>query len=141
MFKNGPCGGFEFVGGVETVDSLADFINGLIPVRGAGNEEIGFCTTAAGSYISAKSRYVAASDAVKSAFETSDDATVAAARARYVIWAGNYGDSTPFSDDVTLSKVSLGLTNETVLPMMIALFASSIAFCALIALKKKKLHK
>ena len=130
---------FEFVGGAETVDSLADYILGLTPDR---SDVTGLCDGANGNYEVAKARYVAASAAVKSSFQTSEDATVAKARARYEQWAGVYGDATPFADTMSLSaRLSDVVNNNSSLAMIIVAIISTLTLAGastLLVLKRRK---
>ena len=131
----------QFVGGVESVDSLSDYILGLIPNRTDGT---GLCLGETGNYKVAKARFVACSSEVRSAFQTSEDETVAAARNRYLTWAEFYGDSTPFADEMTLSRVSVEPlnaenTNAFIIVTIVALVSiSSIA--VLLIIKRRKTY-
>ncbi len=129
---------FEFVGGVETVDSLADYILGLVPDR---NEETGMCLEQTGNYKIAKARYVAAPEGVRSAFETSEDETVVLARTRYLAWAAAFGDSTPFALQTTQSSFVLfsnpSNNNNMTLIIIVAVAITLLGVSGTIILKKK----
>ncbi len=130
----------EYVGGVETVDSLSDYILGLIPDR---SDDTSSCKGETGNYVIAKNRYAACSDEVRAEFQTSEDTTVVSARARFEAWAVAYGDSTPFEQTITASSMfssSLYASddNNTMLIIVAIAATSAIAFSALLILKKKK---
>ena len=129
----------EFVGGSETADSLADYILGLIPDR---TDETGLCKGESGNYMTAKGRLAAADPAVISEFETSEDATIVSARARYEAWARAYGDATPYSKEVTpmarYNEVLSTDNNSTMIIVITIAAVSALAFTTLLVFKKKK---
>ena len=128
---------FEFVGGAETVNSLADYILGLIPDR---SDVTGLCEGTNGNYEAAKTRYIAANATVRAEFQNSSDETVAAARERYVQWAAVYGDSTPFDTAYALSS-RMPFANKNTSAIVLTVVLASVLLVTLggyFLLRKKK---
>jgi len=126
----------ELSGGVETVATLADYINGIQVDR---SDDLAVCTGTTGNYVAAKTRYFASSDTVQGDFKTSTDTTVATARTRYLQWAARYGDTTPYAPTYgSAAKVSLA-TNNNNLAFIISVLAL-VAFGSFLFLAKKKKH-
>jgi hypothetical protein len=100
----------QFDGGLETTDSLAAYINGLIPNRADNTSS---CIGSTGNYVVSKTRFLAAPSSVQSDFQTSTDSMVVSARTRYVTWCTKAGDSNPYSSTIVSQSISnIGNINE-----------------------------
>ncbi|OPZ36902.1 MAG: hypothetical protein BWY98_00304 [Tenericutes bacterium ADurb.BinA155] len=104
--STGYCNSFtlEFVGGAETTASLAAYISGLIPDRA---DNTALCVGSTGNYVVAKTRFLAASAAVQSDFQTSTVAAVVTARNRYVQWCAVAGDKSPYGSTIVAQSSSI----------------------------------
>jgi hypothetical protein len=130
----------ELVGGVETTASLAAYINGLIPDR---SDNTALCVGATGNYVVAQTRFNAASATVQTDFQNSTNATVVAARTRYVRWANTYGDTTPFDNTLPAANplVFGNKSNDGSTIAVVAIAAGAALFAgAFFFLKKKEQH-
>lgn len=134
---------FEFVNGTYSAKSFADFTLGIQPDR---SDMVNLCTGDTGYYRVLKDKLWSAGkilDGAKSEFQTSDDPTIAKARARYEAWASAYGDTTPYDNAISLATIA-GVTavtsegaNSSIIIICVSIF-SIILIASLIAIMKKK---
>ena len=121
--------------------NFADFVLGIQPDR----EDLNLCTGDTGHYRVVKDKIWSAKmyDAVRTEFETSEDAKIAKARARYVAWASAYGDKTPFDTSISLSRSPMlndyaeGNITTLIVTCSIALI-SALVFALFVIIKRKK---
>ena len=134
---------FVFDNAQETAMSAAEFILGLSPDR--GEEYIGSCSLANGTYKAAKKFLYDAGDEVKSTFQTSSDATIVSARTRYLIWAANNHDAAPFVGEEPSAnlKVGLNVSNEIANNISLVVIISIISVGAIAGyffIRKRKVN-
>ena len=123
---------FSFSSPEETEISAAEFILGLTPDR--GQESIGYCTLSNGTYKAAKKFLYDAGSTVKQNFQESTDAVVASARERYMFWANNIGDKTPYDGEepVLVSKLfGTAINSDSNSVTIVAVVISMISITAL----------
>jgi hypothetical protein len=127
----------EFVGGAETTASLAAYISGLIPDRA---DSTALCTGSTGNYVVAKTRFLAASAAVQSDFQSSSDTAVAAARTRYVHWCAVAGDNSPYSSTIVPQTASMvdGMTDGATIAILCTVFGLGVIALAGVMILRKK---
>ncbi len=134
---------FEFASGTYSAKSFADFTLGIQPDR---SDMINLCTGDTGYYRVLKDKLWSSgkvSDGAKTEFQTSDDPTIARARARYEAWASAYGDTTPYDNAISLATIA-GVTaaasegaNSSIIIICVSVF-SLLLMASLIAIRKKK---
>jgi hypothetical protein len=127
----------EFVGGAETTASLAAYISGLIPDRA---DNTALCVGTTGNYVVAKTRYLAATAAVRSDFQVSTDAAVVTARNRYVQWCAVAGDEDPYGSTIVAQSSGIAETlndNYGLIGLAIVGVFGILAMAGVVVLKKK----
>ncbi len=115
----------ELQNGLETAASLAAYINGLIPDRG---DDTGFCHF---NYAIAKNRLLNGGTEALSEFETSEEASIAKARQRYLRWCDQAGDGTPYAGAV-LDAAAKTLPNQAAKSVQV-FFLALVGLAALTA--------
>lgn len=131
-------------GATETAATAAAYVLGISPDV---DHTKGYCTGDGGNYELAKAVVTGLGTDALAEFETSTDATIASARARYEHWAAIYGDTTPYATTFggALNNVkATKLLNNGNTAIYIAAASAFIALAgagALVVLRKKKESK
>ncbi len=132
---------FEFVNGSYDAKAFADFTLGIQPDR---SDMINLCSGDTGYYRVLKDKLWSAGKVTndgKSEFQTSDDATIVKARTRYEAWASAYGDTTPYSNTISLlAVITPNTATESVNYSLVIVLVSALTvllMTTLVIVKKK----
>jgi uncharacterized protein YjdB len=123
-------------GATETAATAAAYVLGIAPDVDSAKD---YCIGTGGNYSLAKAVVSGLSATELATFQDSSDATIVSARARYIFWAGRYGDNTPYASTYgTAAGVITGLGNSTsIIAVAVVSVLGLLTLAGVVVLKKK----
>ena len=123
-------------GATETAATAAAYVLGIAPDVDSAKD---YCIGTGGNYSLAKAVVSGLSATELATFQDSSDATIVSARARYIFWAGRYGDNTPYAATYgTAAGVITGLGNSTsIIAVAVVTVLGLLTLAGVVVLKKK----
>jgi hypothetical protein len=125
-------------GAAETAATAAAYVMGISPDIDSAKD---YCLGDGGNYKLAKVIVSGLSASELTTFQESSDATIVAARTRYIYWANRFGDNTPYATSVG-AAINLGIStaddNSTMFTLAITTIAIVGGFAAFMMIRRKK---